>query len=115
MSHVYEDYVVDEKPRAYFVSEIWDEDSIRVRIEKSLIKSLELEEEPEMIAIVLGKIELIRIDSKCFDQKSGNRIIIDKRFQQKLKVLVEGGMSMEDILTEISEMKYHETKEYFLS
>ena len=97
------------------VSEDVYEDLRTIRIEKSLVEELNTNEEPEMVAIIIAKLELIRLDSKVFDKKAPRSFIRDERFLSKLKNLLESGKSADDILREISFLKFHETKEYFLS
>lgn len=114
MLFFYEDYVVKEKKEAFLVSEDVFEDKRVVRIKKSLLESLGSDKEPEMLAIILGKIELIRLETKMHDRNAPRSFIGKEEFIKNFKNLVNSVKSADAILAEISEMKYHELKETFI-
>ena len=112
--YYYEDYMLKETPNGFVVSELLEE-SGKVRIKKSLVEKFETDNtEAEMIAILLGKIELIRIDSARVNKTPPKSFLKEERFYQKLNVLLLG-TTIENVLEKIHDMKFHELEKYFLT
>jgi len=109
--YYYEDYSLKETPNAFMVSEAFEERT--VRIEKSVVRNLDTNQDDEIVAILLGKIELIRLNSAEVNQRAPRSFLKKEEFQQKLNVFLSK-MYAESIITAISEMKFYELKEFFL-
>ena len=111
------DFEIKETRSAFIVSEVGKDK--RVRITKVDAENVFSDEEPEMIATLLAVIEVARyneIESKKFLGKNyiPKRIIDDEDFLEKLNFLLECRMtSIDALIYNFSQMKYHEIIEFF--
>lgn len=114
MSYFYNDnYMVKETKKAFLVSELFQEDLKTVRIKKSEVEELGLSEEPEMVAILLAEIELIRMATTT-EKWAPKKIVKKREFKEELHLILKL-KTIDEVISEVYEMKYHEVEEYFIS
>lgn len=91
-----------------------DEEEYEVQLDVALVEFLAamLEQREEDLVKLLALIEFIRLDSSAIKKKKLKSFIDENEFKNNLKVMLEVKTCTE-IMEEISEMKYHETLEYF--
>ena len=105
------DYEVTKKRTAFVISVIGEENS--VRITEKEVEAVCVEEDPEMIAILLGIIEFARIDEKALKNKP-KHLIHDRDVLSMIKFLLECKMiTIDALINKISDMKYFEMKNFF--
>lgn len=113
MSYFYDDYEVSVKPKSYVVKvKTFEAEEVKVRIDKKIIEKIDSKEDPEMVAIVCAVIEFIKTDAKKWDKPSERTIIKSDDFAKKLSSILMT-RSIEDLIHEVSCMKYYEIREYF--
>ena len=106
--------------RRFLVVSIDTEEEIReIMLEKELVNDLAnaTKRDEEEIAKLLAVIEFIRKDSAKIEGrrvKNMKQFINRAEFKESLKSLVEF-KRIDSIIEEISEMKYHEMKEFFFN
>lgn len=106
--------------RRFLVVSIDTEEEIReIMLEKELVNDLAnaTKRDEEEIAKLLAVIEFIRKDSAKIEGrrvKNMKQFINRAEFKESLKGLVEF-KRIDSIIEEISEMKYHEMKEFFFN
>ena len=111
------DFRVKETKSAYIVSIIGA--SNKVRITKKEVEDVLSYEESEMIAVLLGIIELARIDqiSTKSDYNPAyipERIIQNEEVLSKINFLLECKMiTIDALINKLSQMKYFEIKKFF--
>ena len=105
------DFQVKETKTAYIVSVIGEKNS--VRITKEQVKSVDVNEEPEMVAILLGIIEFQRINERAF-KRSTEYLIKDEEVLGKINFLIETRRTpIDEVINILSQMKYFEMKNFF--
>lgn len=113
MSYIYEEYAVSEKLKSYVVtSQVSGEETIKIRVDKEVIDKINSDEDPEMLAILCATVEFARFDAKACNKSADKTIITSDEFRENLQLLL-AIQSIEDVIAEISDMKYFEIKEYF--
>lgn len=105
----YEDYKLRETSKSFYISAICDEE-IEVRIEKDLIAELNLQDDDESVATLLGVIELIRVNNSERPQK---KIINKEQFKENIRYFLNE-KGIDDLIDEISGLRYFELKEKFI-
>ena len=107
-----DDYAVEEKRNAFFVSVIWEEET-RVRISKKYIEDLKLNEDPEVVAVLLAVIEFARVHNRAWNKQPRRNLLKNEDILNKIKILVEGRMPIDYLTSFLSQMKYDEMARFF--
>lgn len=108
----YEDYEISETATSYRVTEAFN-DEFEVKVKKSTIEKLQIDEDPKEVAVLIAVIEFIRNQNCAFDRKKDIKIIEKEDFAKNLRVALNF-VTIESLIFEISQMKYYEVKEFFL-
>lgn len=105
------DYEVKKTRSAYVISVVGEENS--VRITEKEVEAVFVDEEPEMIAILLGLIEFARINEKALKNKT-KHLIHDEDVLAKINFLLKCKMvTIDALINKISDMKYFEMNNFF--
>ena len=107
----YNDYILEKEDGIFYVSNFYDIDERKVRIDEEFIEDLKVSKDIEMVAILLGIIQMIRYDTSKFDKKLLKSIIHHPSFAEKLRNKL-AKKSITNVINEISDMKYHEIWTY---
>lgn len=91
-----------------------DEEKHKVQLEIASVEFLSamLEQKVDDLVKLLALIEFIRLDSSAINKNKLKSFIDDNDFKDNLKVILEV-KNCDEIIEEISEMKYYEMVEYF--
>ena len=109
---IYEDFLVRETEKSFLVSN-FNEKTETIRIEKSLIEKLGLEQEQIDVAIFLFLIEMERYNPRSVRGREKN-FIRQEEFSFRLKKILEE-VTWEDLWVTIAGMNFQEMKRFFFN
>lgn len=111
---IFDEFIIVKRKRSYLVSEICSEESFIIPNEQ--ISELEIDEEPEMLAVMLALLNKVRYDAgKIVD---GRRVSIEKNitkqpeFKENLLRLLDS-YTIENLIFQICNNKYEQVWKLF--
>ena len=114
MTIIYDEFKIDRRKKTFLVSEICSDESYIIPIEK--INELEVDEDPEMIAVLLALLNKVRFDvGGIVDGRRvsiGKSIVKQPTFKENLLRLLDS-YSIEHVISQICNNKYQEVWNIF--
>ena len=112
-----DDFEIKETRSAYIISSVGDQD--KIRISKDDVEKVFSDEDPEMVALLLGVIMFARHNEIVSKKFSGikyipKKITHEEEFFEKLNFLLECKMiSIDGLINKFSGMKYFQIVKFF--
>lgn len=111
------DFEIKETDSAFIISVVGENNKIRIL--KDEVEMVFSDEDPEMVAVLLGVIELSRHNEIVCGKSSSLKykpktMIHDEEFLEKLNFLLECKMlSIDALINKFSQMKYYQIVKFF--